>query len=108
MRFRSIRGRRLAETEQVGEQLTIARLRLALAHLAGDRIPEVAAKVPEAEAFFAERGAASWVATYRASARRPARQPGTPGGAAETREPDQHQGARETVGGSSGSVRSTG
>jgi class 3 adenylate cyclase len=94
--------------EQVGEQLTIARLRVALAHLAGDRIPEVAAKVPEAEAFFAERGASSWVATYRASARLPKRLRASPVAAGKTNEPEPPEGSRNAVGGSSGTVRSTG
>ena len=56
--------------EQVGEAVTLARLRLALAELAGDDVPEASARVPEVEAFFAERGAAAWVARYRAAARK--------------------------------------
>jgi hypothetical protein len=97
-----------AALEEVGEAVTLARFQLALAQLSEDRLPEVAAKIPEAEAFFAERGASSWVATYRASARRPKRQPGTAAAASKTNAPEQPDGAREAVGGSSGSVRSTG
>jgi class 3 adenylate cyclase len=93
---------------QVGEKVNLARLVLAIAHLAGDQLPEVLAKVPEAEAFFAERGAASWVVAYRRSARRPARQTGRPGAAADTNVPEEAEGTRETVRESSGSVRSTG
>ena len=55
--------------EQVGEAVTLARLQLALAELAGDDVPEARARVAEAEAFFAERGAAAWVTRYRATAR---------------------------------------
>jgi hypothetical protein len=59
--------------EQVGEIVTLARLRLALVELAGDHIPEAAAKVADAESFFSERGAAAWVTRFRATARRPER-----------------------------------
>jgi class 3 adenylate cyclase len=57
--------------EKVGEAVTLARLQLALAVLAGDNMPEVSAKVAEVDAFFAERGATAWVARYRATARHP-------------------------------------
>jgi class 3 adenylate cyclase len=56
--------------EQVGEAVTLARLQLALGELAGGDMPEVSAKVAQAEAFFAERGAAAWVARYRATAQK--------------------------------------
>jgi hypothetical protein len=92
----------------VGEKVNHARLVLAIAQIAGDHLTEVLAKVPEAEAFFAERGAASWVVAYRRSARRPARQTGRPGAAADTNVPEEAEGTRETVRESSGSVRSTG
>jgi hypothetical protein len=90
--------------EEVGEAVILARLQLALAHLSGDQLPEVVAKVPEAEAFFAERGASAWVAAYRAAAWRPRKQPAASDGASlsDVAKP------REAVGGSSGSVRSTG
>ena len=88
--------------EEVGEKVNLARFQLAVAHLAGNHIPEVTAKVPEAEAFFAERGAAGWVAAYRAAARRPVR---ASDGRSHARE---SEGPREAVGGSSGSVRSAG
>ena len=94
-----------AALEEVGEAVTLARLQLALAHLSGDQLPEVATKLPDAEAFFAERGAASWVAAYRAAARRPK---GRPAAAPELSTPDGAASPRETVRGSSGSVRSTG
>jgi class 3 adenylate cyclase/tetratricopeptide (TPR) repeat protein len=94
-----------ARLEEVGEYVNLARLQLALAHLGGEHLPEVVAKLPEAEAFFAERGATSWVATYRAAARRPKVQPVA---AAEASTPDGAAEPRETVRGSSGSVRSGG
>ena len=94
--------------EEVGEYVNLARLQLALGHLAGNNLGEVAAKVLEAEAFFAERGASSWVATYRASARLPKRQRGSAVAMSATNAPESLEGSREAVGGSSGSVRPTG
>jgi class 3 adenylate cyclase/tetratricopeptide (TPR) repeat protein len=90
--------------EQVGEHVTLARLQLALAELAGDQIPEVSAKVAEAEAFFADRGAAAWVAKYRATARHPATRRAGSAGSVGAGEPS---GRREVVGGS-GPVRAGG
>ena len=98
----------ISALEEVGEAVTNARFRIALSQLSEDQLPEVVAKAPEAEAFFTERGAASWVATYRASARVPERRSGTAAAAGQSSTPGQPDAAPEAVGGSSGSVRSGG
>jgi hypothetical protein len=53
---------------EVGEWLVNARFGLALGHLAGDRLPEAARAGADAERWFAERGAAHYVSSYRAAA----------------------------------------
>jgi class 3 adenylate cyclase len=51
---------------------TLARLQLAIGHAAAGRFPEAAEAAAAAETFFNERGAASYVRTYREKAWRPA------------------------------------
>ena len=52
----------------VGEALMLARFRLALGHLAAGRFPEAAIAAEQAEQWFAQLGAPTYVASYRAAA----------------------------------------
>ncbi len=54
--------------EQVGNRLLLARVQLAVGHLAAEQFPEAADAAREADAFFHERGADEYVAGYRAHA----------------------------------------
>jgi hypothetical protein len=58
--------------EEVGEALVLARFRLALGHLAGDRFAEAEAGARMAEAFFQQLRAADYVKRYRTVASRSA------------------------------------
>jgi class 3 adenylate cyclase len=61
-----LHARRLLE--QIGHGLMLARLQLAVGHLAADHFPEAADAARDAEAFFHERGADAYVEGYRAHA----------------------------------------
>jgi hypothetical protein len=54
--------------EAIGFSTLLARLQLAVSHFAGDRFAEAAEAGEEAAAYFYERGADAYVATYRAAA----------------------------------------
>jgi tetratricopeptide (TPR) repeat protein len=54
--------------EGIGDHLLLARFQLALSHLAAQRFAEADEAGREADAFFTERGAASYVEGYRANA----------------------------------------
>ncbi len=75
--------------EQVGEITLLARLRLAVGHMAAGRLPEADATSTAAEAFFTGRGAAGYVAAYRARA-------WTPGTAEGGSRPARSAGAKQT------------
>jgi hypothetical protein len=70
-RMAYLNARRLLE--DIGDVTLLARLQLAVGHLAADHFPEAADAAREAEQYFHDRGADAYVATYRAKAvRRPA------------------------------------
>ena len=56
--------------EAVGEGLMLARFRLALGHLADGQFPEAANALHQAEEWFRDLGATTYVAAYRAAAAR--------------------------------------
>jgi hypothetical protein len=70
---------------EVGHALVNARFGLALGHLAVGRFPEADRAAAEAERWFSDRGAAEYVAAYRANALRSGS--GAGGGAAARRQP---------------------
>jgi tetratricopeptide (TPR) repeat protein len=61
--------------EEVGEGTLLARLRLAVGHLASGRFPEADAGLAAARAWFAERGADAYATRYLAAAARPVARP---------------------------------
>ena len=58
--------------EDTGRMRVRAHFQIAVGHLAGERFPEAAEGMGEAEGFFEERGAGAFVAMYRAKAVTPA------------------------------------
>jgi class 3 adenylate cyclase len=65
--------------EDLGNRTFLARLKLAVGHRAEGRFREADEALREAEAFFRERGADAYVATWREHAARPSGAPTAPG-----------------------------